>query len=1038
MKLKSLFLFSTILLSQITFAQLPIKQWDVDLGSSKHDEMRVMKHTADGGYILGGFSDSPAYGDKSQASQGLEDFWIIRTDSNGNKQWDKDFGGSDKDDLISLEVTADGGFILGGYSRSGISGDKSQASQGEYDYWMVKTNSNGNKQWDARFGGSANDFLTVIHQTTDGGYILGGYTVSDVDGDVTQAKVGQEDYWIVKTDAGGVKQWDKRFGGTNEDNLQSLVQTVDGGYLLAGASYSGANGDKTQTSKGSADFWVVKTDSNGVKQWDKSYGGDTIDYCNAVIATTDNGFLLGGYSFSEIGGDKSQRSRGDQDYWVVKIDASGTLQWEKTFGGIFGGYEILTTLLQCFDGGFLLTGYSASPSSGDKSQTSQSSPIPGEDYWFVKIDSSGNYLWDARLGGDGYDLCYAALENADHGFSLGGYSQSLASGDKSQDTKDISGTGDYWMIKTTPAGIIPNIYAGTIAPDSLMQGDALTVPYTVNGTFIPGNIFYAVLSMNSGSFDNTDTIGSLSSIASGTINASIPTDILNGQNYHVRVISSDTVALCPANEEPITVGLYPTKLSDVVYGGDGADIFHKMIKTSEGGYVFGGETFSDASGDVSQTAKGGSDYWIIKTDSGGAKQWDVRFGTSSYDNFSTVVQTSDGGYLLGGQSQGGNNGDKSQDTRGGYDCWVVKTDENGVKQWDKRFGGIDNDYLTSLLQTSDGGYLLGGISRSPAGFDKSQDDKGIWDDYWIVKTNANGAKEWDVTLGGDDDDDLQDMLATPDGGYLLAGSSRSPISDDVTDSSRGSDDFWLVKIDADGVKQWDKKYGGINSEFLKKIKPTFEGGYILSGLSGSPPSGEVSEPIFSDGYTFYSDYWIIKLDSNANKEWDMRFGGTYVELGGSVIQTSDSGYLIGGSSLSRLSGNKTQDVWRNYDYWAVRINSQHVIVWDSRYGGNGGNDNDMLEDILQTSDGNFLLGGFSDSFIGHDKSVNNHNGGTDFWIIKINDAGYQADSGIALPVLPLQTPVNSAIEIFPNPFSASTTILFSLKKKFLSRNSFPC
>jgi hypothetical protein len=388
----------------------------------------------------------------------------------------------------------------------------------------------------------------------------------------------------------------------------------------------------------------------------------------------------------------------------------------------------------------------------------------------------------------------------------------------------------------------------------------------------------------------------------------------------------------------------------------------------------------------------------------------------------------DGGYILGGETQGTNNGDKSQDSRGGYDYWIVKTDENGTKQWDKRFGGTGEDYFKAILQTSDGGFLLGGGSNSPLSFDKSQDDNGIGDDYWIVKTDANGVKQWDVTLGGDDYDFFADMVATADGGYLLAGTSRSSISGDVTDSARGSDDFWLVKIDGNGVKQWDRKYGGLGDEYLDNIKQTFEGGHILSGVTSSPVSGEVSEPQFSIDGPFYGDYWIIKLDSNANKQWDMRFGGTYSELGGSVIQTLDSGYLVGGSSLSRLSGNKTQDLLRNYDYWVVRLSSKPEIVWDSRYGGNGGNDIDMLEDLLQSSDGNFLLGGTSDSFIGNDKSVNNHGIGTnDFWIIKINDAGFQPDSGIALTSVPEKENVNN-IKIYPNPFSSLTTISFSIKE----------
>jgi hypothetical protein len=180
------------------------------------------------------------------------------------KQWDARFGGSDNDYFHSLQQTADGGYILGGFSYSGISGDKTQASQGDADYWIVKTDAGGVKQWDARFGGSNYDFFSSLKQTVDGGYILGGYSGSGNSGDKTQASQGGTDYWIVKTDTGGVKQWDARFGGSDDDGLWSLQQTADGGYILGGYSESGISGDKTQASQGGYDYWIVKTDADAI------------------------------------------------------------------------------------------------------------------------------------------------------------------------------------------------------------------------------------------------------------------------------------------------------------------------------------------------------------------------------------------------------------------------------------------------------------------------------------------------------------------------------------------------------------------------------------------------------------------------------------------------------------------------------------------------------------------------------------------------------------------------------------------------------
>src|SRR5204863_448998 len=163
-------------------------------------------------------------------------------------------GGSSDEYLRALQQTADGGYILGGYSSSGISGDKTQASQGGLDYWIVKTDANGVKQWDARFGGSSDDFLYSLQQTADGEYILGGDSYSGISGDKTQTSQGDNDYWIVRTDANGIKQWDARFGGSDFDFLYSLQQTADGGYILGGLSNSGISGNKTQASQGGYDY----------------------------------------------------------------------------------------------------------------------------------------------------------------------------------------------------------------------------------------------------------------------------------------------------------------------------------------------------------------------------------------------------------------------------------------------------------------------------------------------------------------------------------------------------------------------------------------------------------------------------------------------------------------------------------------------------------------------------------------------------------------------------------------------------------------
>lgn len=275
--------FSCILNLQ---AQVPAKQWDLTFGGSTNDILKSVQQTTDSGYVLGGYSNSGISGNKTQVSNGDYDYWMVKTNINGVKQWDVAFGGNHTDALTAMQKTSDSGFVLGGYSNSGISGDKTQASKGGNDYWIVKISSNGVKQWDATFGGNDDDILNSIQQTSDGGYILGGYSISGISGDKTQASQGGNDYWIVKTNSSGIKQWDATFGGSSTDILTYIKQTSDGGYVLGGYSGSGISGDKTQASQGGNDYWIVKLNSSGAKQWDARFGGFDDDNLNMLKQTT--------------------------------------------------------------------------------------------------------------------------------------------------------------------------------------------------------------------------------------------------------------------------------------------------------------------------------------------------------------------------------------------------------------------------------------------------------------------------------------------------------------------------------------------------------------------------------------------------------------------------------------------------------------------------------------------------------------------------------------------------------------------------------
>jgi len=425
-----------------SFGQNPlVKQWDYRFGGITKEWLQSLQQTTDGGYVLGGYSNSGMGGDKTQPSWGGHDYWIVKTDSLGVKQWDKRFGGTSKDELYSLQQTTDGGYILGGYSFSGIGGDKTESLWGGFDYWVVKTDSLGVKQWDKRFGGTDYDDLRSLQQTNDGGYILGGISYSGIGGDKTQPSWGSLDYWIVKIDSLGVQQWDKHFGGTDDDELFSLQQTTDGGYILGGTSSSGISGDKTQLSWGGFDYWIVKIDSLGIGQWDKRFGGTGDDWLSSLSQTTDEGYILGGYSNSGISGDKSQLSWGGSDYWILKIDSLGVKQWDQRFGGT-GDEDAFGNITQTTDGGYLIPGSSYSPISGDKTENN----LGTEQTWVIKTDSIGNKQWDKtlRTNSNYDDETGLAIQTKDGCFVMTNYTSAGIGGDKTQASQ---GSNDYWIIK---------------------------------------------------------------------------------------------------------------------------------------------------------------------------------------------------------------------------------------------------------------------------------------------------------------------------------------------------------------------------------------------------------------------------------------------------------------------------------------------------------------------------------------------------------------------------------------------------------------
>jgi hypothetical protein len=417
-------------------AQVPAIQWQHSFGGSNIDRASSVVQTADGGYIVAGWSSS-ADGDVT-GNHSKDDYWIVKLDAAGSLQWQKSLGGSNNDEATSVIQTSDGGYIVAGGSAS-TDGDVT-GNHGVDDYWIVKLGATGLIQWEKSLGGTASDQALSIQQTSDGGYIVAGVSASN-DGDVT-GNHGGEDYWIVKLDAAGSIQWQNSFGGSGDEQAFSIQQTTDGGYITAGVSASN-DGDVTGN-HGGEDYWIVKLSNAGNIQWEKSLGGSGNDQAYVIQQVADSGYIVAGYSTSTDG--DVTGNHGSGDYWIVKLTDTGSIQWQKSLGG--SGNDGTYSIQQTADGGYIVAGWS----------NSVDGEVAGNhgdyDYWIVKLSGAGSIQWQKSLGGSGRDITTSAQQTPDGGYIIAGYSTSTDG-----DVTGNHGNQDYWIVKlgnvTSPQIVSP-------------------------------------------------------------------------------------------------------------------------------------------------------------------------------------------------------------------------------------------------------------------------------------------------------------------------------------------------------------------------------------------------------------------------------------------------------------------------------------------------------------------------------------------------------------------------------------------------------
>lgn len=418
-------------------------EWERTIGSFGSDRPSSIIQTSDGGYVISGFSGG-INGDKSEAPIGFgNDFWVVKLSRAGDIIWENTIGGSSSDLYYANVVqTQDGGYLIGGQSNSDKSGDKSENNRGDFDFWIVKLSSEGEVLWDRTYGGDREENLRQMVQTTDGGFLLCGVSESGVSGDKTETRIGDNSIWLVKTDSEGVMEWDKTIGGNASDFANVMIKTNDDAILIGASSSSISGHDKSENSKGSYDYWIIKLDFSGNILWDRTYGATSLEGLAAIAQTSDGGYVLGGHSNSDSSGDKSSNRIGGYDLWIVKVSSNGTLEWEKTIGGTSDEY--LKALDTTGDGHIII---------GATSPPIAPSDEPGDsitnDFWVIRMNLSGEVVIQDTFGGNFIDTMTSLRTTTDGGFIMCGHTWSPKSRDKSED--NTSNVEDYWVVKISPS-----------------------------------------------------------------------------------------------------------------------------------------------------------------------------------------------------------------------------------------------------------------------------------------------------------------------------------------------------------------------------------------------------------------------------------------------------------------------------------------------------------------------------------------------------------------------------------------------------------
>ncbi|MFX1512322.1 MAG: hypothetical protein ACFFCQ_07035 [Promethearchaeota archaeon] len=735
------------------------------------------------------------------------DILLVKTDMEGIVQWSKTYGQSGYDTVGALVQTVDGGYILA--ARTSQTDDDGA----DFDVlWLIKTDASGNVEWNKTFGPSAVTYhsfedVASIVQTKDDGFVL---ALTGCRGPAG----GYPECFLIKIDRYGTVDWSKPYNGPKDfENVFDLVQTEDSGFAFAGSAFSG--------DVFNYDMWLVKTDRNGVMEWNQTYDrSHAYDAAYSLIQTDDGGFALAG----------STSSSNHYDVLLVKTERNGVKEWSQKYdrSETWPGDEAYS-LIQTDDGGFALVGYT------------HSMATDSQDMWLVKTDRNGVVEWNRAYGDSKDDVAAAVIQTADRGFVIAGFTCTDA------DT-------DTWLMKTDESGNEEwKYFLGGIGDEEwatdLIQAD-------------------------DGGFVFTGYVGSR---GDSKMDAYLAKTDGNGM-----------------------------MMWNWTYGGKEEEDAAAVIQTAEGGFVIAGSTSSRSAGK--------SDAWLVKTDRNGLIKWQRTYGGKEEDGAAAVIQTADGGFALAGFtcSRGAGNSD----------AWLVKTDGTGTEEWNRTYGGDKDDKALRIFQLANGSLVM-------LGYFGQHTEEGIcdfcgcyhydtFDHAWLLVTDEKGILHQNFIHERPGYVRFHDLVNSTDNSIAIAGLSASQLdpsqgwAEDI-----GQNSLFYLRIDETRVYQWNRT---LTDEFQRywwshlnqwSLIHTTDGGFLFTCDNDNKKS-------------------LVKMDSNGVIQWNMNYTVKKINTGTVLIQTADGGYALAGGVLSHGAAGQSADAW------LLRIDETGSLLWEQAYGTIGG------------------------------------------------------------------------------------------------------